>query len=49
MNPYILIVDDEENLAFFLKSALENKNYGVEKVGLLAEAKKVLESQFPDL
>ncbi|MDZ7401841.1 MAG: sigma-54 dependent transcriptional regulator [candidate division KSB1 bacterium] len=49
MNPYILIVDDEENLAFFLKSALEAKNYAVETVGLLAEAKKALESKFPDL
>ena len=49
MNPYILIVDDEENLAFFLKSALENKNYVVETVGLLADAKKVLQSKFPDL
>ncbi len=49
MNPYILIVDDEENLAFFLKSALENKSYVVETVGLLAAAKKVLQSKFPDL
>ncbi len=49
MNPYILIVDDEENLAFFLKSALETKHYAVETVGLLAEAKKILESKFPDL
>lgn len=49
MNPYILIVDDEENLAFFLKSALENKNYAVETVGLLADARKVLQSKFPDL
>ena len=49
MNPQILIVDDEENLAFFLKSALENKNYAVETVGLLADAKKVLQSKFPDL
>jgi DNA-binding NtrC family response regulator len=49
MNPYILIVDDEENLVFFLKSALENKNYAVETVGLLADAKKVLQSKFPDL
>jgi len=49
MNPYILIVDDEESLAFFLKSALEDKNYSVETVGLLADAKKVLQSKFPDL
>ncbi|UCE06755.1 MAG: sigma-54-dependent Fis family transcriptional regulator [bacterium] len=49
MNPYILIVDDEENLAFFLKSALENKNYAVETVSLLSDARKVLQSKFPDL
>ena len=49
MNPYILIVDDEENLTFFLKSALENKEYAVETVGLLADAKTILQSKFPDL
>jgi len=49
MNPHILIVDDEESLAFFLKSALEDKNYSVETVGMLADAKKVLQSKFPDL
>ncbi|NOY60244.1 MAG: sigma-54-dependent Fis family transcriptional regulator [Calditrichaeota bacterium] len=49
MSPYILIVDDEENLAFFLKSALEEKNYQVETVHLLADAKKSVLSKFPDL
>ncbi|MBN1351059.1 sigma-54-dependent Fis family transcriptional regulator [candidate division KSB1 bacterium] len=49
MNPFILIVDDEENLAFFLKSALEDKNYSVETAHLLADAKSFLESNFPDL
>lgn len=46
---YILIVDDEENLAFFLKSALEQKNYSVEAVHLLEDAKKSIQSKFPDL
>ncbi len=49
MNPYILIVDDEENLAFFLKSALESKNYFVETVHFLSDARKILQSKFPDL
>lgn len=46
---YILIVDDEENLAFFLKSALEQKKFTVEAVHLLADAKKSIQSKFPDL
>ncbi|UCE08012.1 MAG: sigma-54-dependent Fis family transcriptional regulator, partial [bacterium] len=49
MNPYILIVDDEENLSFFLKSALEEKRYIVETAHLLKDAKKSLQSKFPDL
>ncbi len=49
MNHYILIVDDEENLTFFLKSALEQKNYEVEAVHLLKDAKKAIQSKYPDL
>jgi len=41
MNPHILIVDDEESLAFFLKSALEQKGYAVDKVHNLVDAKKI--------
>jgi DNA-binding NtrC family response regulator len=49
MNPYILIVDDEENLAFFLKNALEDKNYLVETLHTFADARNFLQSKFPDL
>jgi DNA-binding NtrC family response regulator len=49
MNHYILIVDDEENLAFFLKSALEQKDYQVEAVHLLEDAKETVLSKYPDL
>lgn len=49
MNPYILIVDDEVNLTFFLKSALEDKNYLVETLHTIADARKFLQSKFPDL
>lgn len=49
MNPYILIVDDEVNLAFFLKNALEAKHYQVETLHTFADAKKFLQSNFPDL
>ncbi len=49
MNPHILIVDDEESLAFFLKSALEQKGYAVDKVHNLVDAKKFVETIFPDL
>jgi len=49
MNHYILIVDDEENLTFFLKSALEQKDYEVETVHLLEDAKKSVSSKYPDL
>jgi DNA-binding NtrC family response regulator len=49
MNPYILIVDDEESLAFFLKSALEEKRFQVETLHTFSDAKKFLESKFPDL
>ena len=49
MNHYILIVDDEENLTFFLKSALEQKEYEVEAVHLLEDAKKSVLSKYPDL
>ena len=49
MNSYILIVDDEENLTYFLKNALEDKNYLVETAHLIADAKKLIQSKFPDL
>jgi len=49
MNHYILIIDDEENLTFFLKSALEQKEYEVEAVHLLEDAKKSVLSKYPDL
>ena len=49
MNPYILIVDDEENLSFFLKTALMQKDYIVETASLLKDAKHSVQSKFPDL
>ncbi|MBN2009533.1 sigma-54-dependent Fis family transcriptional regulator [candidate division KSB1 bacterium] len=49
MNPFILIVDDEEHLSFFIKSALEEKEFTVETTHTIADAKAVLQSKFPDL
>lgn len=49
MNKYILIVDDEESLSFFLKKALEDNGYQVETAVSLADAKKSIQSKFPDL
>ncbi|MBD3290637.1 response regulator [candidate division KSB1 bacterium] len=49
MKPHILIVDDEENLAFFLKSALEKKNYSIDTANSFAEARKLLKTGYPDL
>jgi DNA-binding response OmpR family regulator len=49
MNPHILIVDDEENLAFFLKSALEQKEFTVDTAHGLGAAKKFVATTFPDL
>ena len=49
MKPYILIVEDEEHLSFFVKSALERKNFDVEATHTLEHAKQSLQSSFPDL
>ncbi len=49
MNPYILIVDDEESLAFFLKGALEEKGYSADSVHVIEDAKKTIKSNYPDL
>lgn len=49
MKPYILIVDDEENLSFFLKSALERREYTVDTANSCAQAKSILLTKFPDL
>ncbi len=49
MNSFILIVDDEETLTFFLKNALEERKFYVEIVHRLKDAKKSIQSRFPDL
>ncbi len=49
MKPHILIVDDEENLAFFLKSALEKKKYTIDTANSFTKAREILEVGFPDL
>jgi len=49
MKSHILIVDDEEHLSYFLKSALETKSFTVETASSLHQAKELLESKFPDL
>lgn len=49
MNRHILIVDDEEHLSFFLKNALETKNFVVETAASLGRARELLQSKFPDL
>jgi DNA-binding NtrC family response regulator len=49
MKSHILIVDDEEHLSFFLKSALETKDFVVETASSLGHARELLQSKFPDL
>ena len=49
MNAYILIVDDEENLTYFLKDALGQRDYVVDAVHTVADANASIQSKFPDL
>jgi len=49
MKHFILIVEDEENLTFFIKSVLEKKNFIVETADTLAQGRHYLLTKFPDL
>ncbi len=49
MNQFILVVDDEESLAFFLKDALEMQNYEAEVAHRIERALQIIDSRFPDL
>jgi len=50
MNAHILIVDDEESLTYFLKSALEEEYaYSVDSASTIATAMKLIQTKFPDL
>jgi len=49
MSKHILIVDDEQNLAFFVAKTLESNGYKAITAGSVAEAVKAVQSSFPDL
>ncbi|MEE4311698.1 MAG: sigma-54 dependent transcriptional regulator [candidate division KSB1 bacterium] len=49
MSAYVLIVDDEENLTYFLKDALGQRDYVVDAVHTVADANTSIQSKFPDL
>lgn len=49
MEQTIFLVEDEENLAFGIKSYLQKKNFAVQSVGTVAKAKCSLEKKLPSL
>lgn len=49
MDNRILIIDDEDNLTFFVKQSLQKKGYEIEIAPNLAEGRKKIESYYPDL
>ena len=46
---FILIVDDDKNIRFVLKTLLEKNNYQVETTGNLSGLRRVLSDLVPDL
>ena len=49
MDKNILIIDDEENLTYFMKEGLEQKGYRVEISHSISEGRKSLKKFFPEL
>lgn len=49
MKPFILIVDDEENLTFFLKTTLEKYDFSVDVAHTFSDARQSIRENFPDL
>ena len=49
MDKNVLIIDDEQNLTYFLKEGLKKDGYLVEIANSLSEGRKSIESRLPDL
>ena len=49
MKNHLLIIDDEENLSFFLKQSLDKEGYTATIANTIAEADEIINRQFPDL
>jgi two-component system response regulator AtoC len=49
MDKNILIIDDEENLTYFMKEGLEQKGYSVQVSHSISEGRKSLKKFFPEL
>lgn len=45
----VLIVDDEVDICYFLKRNLDRKDYTASFVNTLKEAKKIVETQWPNI
>jgi DNA-binding NtrC family response regulator len=49
MNNHILIIEDEKNLSFFIKTSLEKEGFSVSVAYNKADAREKIKDQFPDL
>ncbi len=49
MDKNIIIIDDEQNLTYFLKEGLKKDGYLVQVANTLSEGKALIEAQLPDL
>ena len=49
MNNHILIIEDEKNLSFFIKTSLEKEGFTTSVAHNLASAREYIENHFPDL
>ena len=49
MDRNILIIDDEQNLTYFMKEGLQQKGYGVQISHSISEGRESLKKFFPDL
>lgn len=49
LSPHVLIIDDEPNLTFFIKTFLEKQNFLVLTASNLTEAKEYIDQELPDL
>ncbi len=49
MNDHILLVEDEENLSYFIKRSLEHEGFTVSVAHSLQEARRTVAKHFPDV
>ncbi|HGY55953.1 MAG TPA: sigma-54-dependent Fis family transcriptional regulator [Caldithrix abyssi] len=49
MHQQILLVEDEENLSYFIKKSLEKEDYSVSIAHTLKAARHLIKTEFPDL